>query len=114
MTKLESKSDPFRSWKTIGQFLDVIRHVIIITTTIMTIYFIWEIHWFLAIVLAFPTYILLLNLFGFLTIPLYALIAYVWSSITPAGKATSEMLKRVKNGETESLWGIEKRTGKEH
>lgn len=114
MTKLESKSDPFHSWNTIRQFLDVIRHVIIITATIMTIYFLWKIHWLLAIVVVFSTYILLVNVFGFLTLPLYALIPYGWSSLTPEGKAMSEKWKRLEKGETEPLRELAKRTGKEH
>jgi hypothetical protein len=114
MANLEYKSDPLHSWDTIRQVLDVIRHLIIVTSTVVIVYLIWNIYWFLALVAAIPAYILLLNLFGFLTLPLYGLIAYAWSSLTPEGKGMSQMWKRVEKGETEALRELAKRTGKEH
>lgn len=95
MAKLEYKSDVWRSSDTLRQFLDAIRHLIIFIATITTLYFIWKIHWLLAIVVALPVYIILLNLVGFLTLPLYGLAIYAWYSLTPDGRAASEMLDNI-------------------
>lgn len=103
MAKLEYKSDVWRSSHTLRQFLDVIRHLIIVVATVVALYFMWKIHWLLATVAALPVYILLLNLVGFLTLPLYGLAAYAWYSLTPDGRIASEMLERIKKGEIVEL-----------
>ena len=106
MAKLEYKPDIWRSSDNLRQFLDVIRHLIIFIATITTLYFIWKIHWLLAIIVALPVYIIVLNLVGFLTLPIYGLAIHAWYSLTPDGRVASEMLdnimKREGNSNTET------------
>ena len=52
--------------------LDIIRNLLIVATTIYVIYLLWELNWIYAIIGAIPIYIILLNLYGFLTLPLYS------------------------------------------
>jgi len=65
----------------IWYFLDFVRHIIVFAGTGMSVWFIWKIHWILCVVTAVPIFVLLLNLVGFLTLPLY------WSDLTPEGRA---------------------------
>jgi len=92
MAESEPKSETWRS-------LDTIRLLITVPTTVVVFYFIWQIHWILAVYMAITVYILLLNLVGFLTSRLYSL-------ISSDAKAVSEMWKRVDNGDTDLLHPI--------
>ncbi len=50
---------------------DIIRWALIIVATIFLVKGLWKVHWILGLVFAVPVYLLFLNLFGFLTLPLY-------------------------------------------
>jgi hypothetical protein len=53
--------------------LDLIRYGLILVATAYATFLIWRWHWLAALVACFPVYLIMLNLFGFLTLPLYAL-----------------------------------------
>lgn len=55
--------------------LDAVRHITIVVTTGEIVYHIWTLNLVLAILAVLPVYILILNLIGFLTWPLYFLAA---------------------------------------
>lgn len=55
------------------KILDFTRNLLIVLTTLYLLTFLWKWHWIYAIVGAIPIYIILLNIFGFLTLPLYLL-----------------------------------------
>jgi hypothetical protein len=103
MAKLEQKSDVWRSSDNLRQFLDVVRHLIIIIATTVCLYSVWKIYWLIAIIVALPVYIIILNLVGFLTLPLYGLAGYAWYRLTSDGKAASEMLKHINKSEPINL-----------
>lgn len=64
MVRIGSKS----ALKTI---LDLLRNVLILGATGYAEVKIWQWNWIVAILAALPVYIIMLNLFGFLTLPLY-------------------------------------------
>lgn len=53
--------------------LDLIRNILILIVAGYLIYLLWDWHWFAAIIGAIPVYIIVMNIIGFLTLPLYAL-----------------------------------------
>ena len=55
------------------KILDFTRNVLIILTTLYLLIFLWKLSWIYAVIGAIPIYIILLNIFGFLTLPLYFL-----------------------------------------
>ena len=54
-------------------FLDVARTVLTVAATAYITLRIWQWHWLAAVVAGHPVYVVMVNLFGFLTLPLYAL-----------------------------------------
>lgn len=52
-------------------FCDIIRWILIIGATIITVKWLWTAHWALGLVLALPVFVIFLNVFGFLTLPIY-------------------------------------------
>ncbi len=50
---------------------DAIRWAMILVATILSVRWLWSVNWILGAVLALPAFVLFLNLFGFLTLPLY-------------------------------------------
>ena len=50
---------------------DFLRHILVFGGTVVAVQFLWKINWLLGATSAIPIFILLLNLFGFLTLPLY-------------------------------------------
>ena len=50
-----------------------------------------KVHWLLAAILVFPVYVVMLNLFGFLTLPLYFL--------TPERKVASNAWNAIEKGD---------------
>ena len=63
--------------------LDVVRHLLILAATAYVTVLLWRWSWIAAIVACLPVYVVALNVFGFLTLPLYAL--------TPEVKRAREM-----------------------
>ncbi len=53
--------------------LDTIRWVLIIGATVATVELLGKVHWIVGLVLAIPAFVVFLNVFGFLTLPLYTL-----------------------------------------
>jgi hypothetical protein len=53
--------------------LDVVRNLLVLAATGYGTVLVWRWNWIAAIVACIPIYIVMLNLFGFLTLPLYAL-----------------------------------------
>lgn len=82
-------------------FWDFIRHLLIMTCTFVVTYFLWtRVHWALAVILILPIYIVMLNFFGFLTLPLYY--------FTPERKAYSSAEKALIKGDTDTALQIMK------
>jgi hypothetical protein len=52
---------------------DVVRYVLILAATSYATFLIGQWHWIVAVLACVPVYIVALNLFGFLTLPLYLL-----------------------------------------
>lgn len=74
-------------------FWDLLRHLLITIATVIVVYVLWtRIHWLLAVILLFPVYVVMLNFFGFLTLPLYY--------FTPERKAYSSAEKALIEGDT--------------
>ena len=69
------------------RLLDVARHALILVGTWYALRWLWQVSWILALVAAIPVYIVMLNLCGFLTLPLYAL--------TPETRAKRQALKEL-------------------
>ena len=57
---------------------DIIRWGLIIATTFLSVEWLWNVHWVLGLVLAVPAYLVFLNLWGFLTLPLYMFTIETW------------------------------------
>ena len=53
-------------------FLDFLRWAWILGATGATIKWLWDVHWALGLFLALPAFVILMNIIGFLTLPLYA------------------------------------------
>jgi len=52
---------------------DVIRNILILIATIYVLSLLWQWHWLSAVVGAIPIYVLIMNIIGFLTLPVYLL-----------------------------------------
>jgi hypothetical protein len=53
-------------------FLDILRNLLILAATAYAVFLIWKWNCIVALITAIPVYVVMLNLFGFLTLPLYA------------------------------------------
>jgi hypothetical protein len=73
--------------------LDVIRNVLILIATGFLVFLIWEWHWIAAVLAAIPVYIMMMNLVGFLTLPLYML--------THENRLKAKVLRAFQSGEFE-------------
>lgn len=67
-----------------AKILDIIRNLLIIITTIYLLTFIWRWNWIIAIICAIPVYVIIMNIIGFVTLPLYYL--------TPEHKESKQVL----------------------
>lgn len=74
-------------------FFDVVRHLLILSGTCYAIFLIWKHSWIFALIAAIPTYVIMLNLFGFLTLPLYIL--------TPENRMKAKAFQALQNGDFE-------------
>ncbi len=75
-------------------FLDILRNVLILIATGYAVFLIWKWNWIIALIAAIPIYVVMLNLFGFLTLPLYA--------FTPENRLKAKTLKAFENGDVEN------------
>jgi hypothetical protein len=78
--------------------LDILRHLLIIGSTAYIISMIWNWNWIVALIAAVPLYIVMLNLIGFLTLPLYA--------FTPEKRLLRKGHKAIKAGDFETLRSV--------
>ena len=74
-------------------FFDVVRHLLILSGTCYTIFLIWQRSWIFGLLAIIPVYVIMLNLFGFLTLPLYLL--------TPENKLKAKAFQALQNGDVE-------------
>src|SRR5690349_20766100 len=74
-------------------FLDIIRNVLILIATGFLVFMIWKWHWVAAVLAAIPIYLIMMNLIGILTLPLYML--------TPENRLMSKAHKAFKAGNFE-------------
>ena len=51
--------------------IDIARHLLIVAGTGYSVFLIWRWNWIVSLLATIPVYIIMLNLFGFLTLPLY-------------------------------------------
>jgi hypothetical protein len=51
--------------------VNILRVGLIASYTLISVKWLWEVHWLLGIILALPAYLVCVNLFGFITLPLY-------------------------------------------
>ena len=68
-------------------FADIFRIALIIVSTFFSVGWLWNVHWLIGVILAVPIYLIFLNLFGFLTLPLY--------DYTFEAKEAREMIKEI-------------------
>lgn len=74
-------------------FLDILRNVLILIATSYAVSLTWKWNWIIALIAVIPIYIVMLNLFGFLMLPLYA--------FTPENRLKAKGLKAFENGDVE-------------
>ncbi len=72
---------------------DIIRYLLILGGTIYVIFLIWRWNWIVALIAILPVYLIMLNIFGFLTLPLYA--------FTPENKLKAKAFNAFQNGDVE-------------
>ncbi len=105
----QNKLDPWRFWPAIYRFLNTIRYLLVIAITIIVLQSAWRIHWLLAIIAAFPVYVVVLNLTGLLMLLLLALpapIVWVCSRRSSDGKVTSEICKSIRKQKPTGMWAF--------
>lgn len=73
--------------------LDILRNLLIIAATGYVILLIWQWHWIVALIAIIPVYIIMLNLLGFITLPLYTL--------TPENRLNKKAFNAFEKGEFE-------------
>jgi hypothetical protein len=74
-------------------FLDILRNMLILIATGYAVFLTWNWNWIIALIAAIPIYIVMLNLFGFLMLPLYA--------FTPENRLKAKALEAFENGDFE-------------
>lgn len=86
-------------------FFDVIRHLLILSGTCYVVFLIWQRSWLVAIIATIPIYLILLNLIGFLTLPLYLL--------TPESRLGAKAIKASEKGNFETAKTLSDKFSKE-
>lgn len=79
-------------------FFDFLRNLIILVVTGYITYLIWEWNWIVAVIAAIPIYVIVMNIIGFLTLPLYML--------TPESKLIKKGFNSIENGNIDELESI--------
>ena len=67
--------------------LDFLRHILIFAGTAVVAWYLWKIDWRIGAISILPVFILLLNIIGFLTLPIY--------DITPEVRTGRKMFKKL-------------------
>ena len=73
--------------------LDIVRHLLVLGATGGLVFFIWRWNWIAGLLAAIPIYIVILNLVGLLTLPLYGL--------TPESRLGLKAMKALEAGDFE-------------
>lgn len=73
--------------------LDIVRNLLALGAAGGVVFLIWKWNWIVALVAAIPLYIVMVNLAGFLTLPLYGL--------TPENRLGRRMMEAIKDGDFE-------------
>jgi hypothetical protein len=73
--------------------LDIIRHLLILAATGYLVFLTWRWNWIVGLIAVIPIYVVMLNLVGFATLPLYML--------TPENKLKAKAFKAFQNGDFE-------------
>ena len=71
--------------------LDIIRNILILAISGYIVYLLWNWHWLAAIIGAIPIYIIVMNIIGFITLPLYLL--------TPENRLLKKTSKAMNRGD---------------
>jgi len=79
---------------------DIFRHLLVIVIAIYCVSLIWNWNWIVALIAAVPVYIVVLNVIGFLTLPLYA--------FTPENKLKRQGWKAIEDGNFDELRRVNK------
>ncbi len=74
-------------------FLDIIRWLLIIFATSVTVKWLWGIHWLLGLLLAVPVFVVVMNVIGFATLPLYGFT----QEVSEARRRLKELERRGRN-----------------
>ena len=83
------------------RFLDLLRHIIVLPGTLIVLCSLWRSSPGLAAIAALPVYIVLLNVVGFLILPLYY--------FTPERKTASELRRCLEKGDRKALRRLARR-----
>ena len=86
-------------------FFDIIRHLLILSGTCYVVFLVWQRNWLVAVIAAIPIYLILLNLIGFLTLPLYVL--------TPESRLAAKASKALEKGDFETAKTLSDKFAKE-
>lgn len=86
--------------------LDIVRHLLILAGTCYVVFLIWQHSLLIAVIAAIPIYIILLNLIGFLTLPLYGL--------TPESRLAAKASKALAKGDFEAGKALSDKFAKEY
>lgn len=78
--------------------LDILRYMLIVGATGYAVFLIWKWNWMVALIAVIPVYVVMLNLVGFLTLPLYG--------FTPENRLRARMLKAMHNNEVEEAMAL--------
>ena len=86
--------------------LDWVRHLLILSGTSCVVIAVWRYSWIVAILVTIPIYVIMLNLCGFLTLPLYL--------FTPENRMKARMLRAAQRGDLEAIKGVTKEFAEKH
>ena len=75
--------------------LDVFRILLVLGATCFAVLLIWRWSWIVALIAAIPVFVIMLNLLGFLTLPLY--------SFTPENRLRAKIFKALQDGDLEQF-----------
>ncbi len=81
-------------------FLDIFRNLLILAATSYVVFLIWKWNWIVALIAAIPVYVIMLNLVGFLTLPLYL--------FTPENRLTAKAFKALRKGDSKQSEALTK------
>ena len=81
--------------------MDIIRWFLIIAATALAVKCLWAVHWALGLVLALPVFVIFMNFFGFLTLPLYGYTTEARRALRRLKDIEKDIQKRTSNKQRE-------------